>query len=187
MERVLEECERADKGFDAEAVHDLRVVLRRCRSLADGLIALDPDSSWKDMKKAGKKVFQALGELRDMQVMEEWIEKLNGMDDSAKEQPAQDQGSRSRLQGACSQGSRSIRSQAMAAMEQNAAATRGTRAAGKPRLPSSRARKVDAGLRVAQTRYPHPVHDRLAPTAHWNQTPSLYSGKLSAATARRVG
>lgn len=90
MERVLEECERADKGFDAEAVHDLRVALRRCRSLADGLIALDPDSSWKDMKKAGKKVFQALGELRDMQVMEEWIEKLNGMDDSATDQRAQD-------------------------------------------------------------------------------------------------
>ena len=77
MERVLEECDRADKTFDADAVHDLRVALRRCRSLADGLIALDPDSSWKDMKKAGKKVFQALGDLRDMQVMEEWIEKLS--------------------------------------------------------------------------------------------------------------
>jgi len=77
MERVLEECDRADRNFDADAVHDLRVALRRCRSLADGLIALDPDSSWKDMKKAGKKVFQALGDLRDMQVMEEWIEKLS--------------------------------------------------------------------------------------------------------------
>jgi hypothetical protein len=32
-----------------------------CRSLANGLIALDPDSSWKDMKKAGRKLFQALG------------------------------------------------------------------------------------------------------------------------------
>jgi CHAD domain-containing protein len=77
MERVLEECDRADRNFDADAVHDLRVALRRCRSLADGLIALDPDSSWKDMKKAGKKVFQALGDLRDMQVMEEWIDKLS--------------------------------------------------------------------------------------------------------------
>src|ERR1700690_2759097 len=76
MERVLVECDRAAAGFDAEAVHDLRVALRRCRSLADGLMALDPDSSWKEMKKAGKKVFQALGELRDMQVMEEWIDKL---------------------------------------------------------------------------------------------------------------
>jgi CHAD domain-containing protein/HD superfamily phosphodiesterase len=76
MERVLVECERAEVGFDAEAVHDLRVALRRCRSLADGLMAIDPDPSWKEMKKAGKKLFQALGELRDMQVMEEWIEKL---------------------------------------------------------------------------------------------------------------
>jgi len=76
MERVLVECDRAAAGFDAEAVHDLRVSLRRCRSLADGLMAIDPDSSWKDMKRAGKKLFQALGELRDMQVMQEWIEKL---------------------------------------------------------------------------------------------------------------
>lgn len=77
MNRVLEECDRAADGFDVDAVHDLRVSLRRCRSLADGLRAIDPDSSWKDMKKAGKKLFQALGELRDMQVMKEWIEKLS--------------------------------------------------------------------------------------------------------------
>ncbi len=76
MDRVLVECDRAADGFDADPVHDLRVALRRCRSLADGLMALDPDSSWKEMKKAGKKLFQALGDLRDMQVMQEWIEKL---------------------------------------------------------------------------------------------------------------
>lgn len=77
MERVLLECDRTAAEFDADAVHDLRVSLRRCRSLADGLMALDPDPSWKGMKKAGKKVFQAFGELRDMQVMEEWIGKLD--------------------------------------------------------------------------------------------------------------
>jgi exopolyphosphatase/guanosine-5'-triphosphate,3'-diphosphate pyrophosphatase len=77
MERVLVECDRAETGFDADAVHDLRVALRRCRSLADGLMAIDPDPAWKEMKKAGKKLFQALGELRDMQVMEEWLEKLS--------------------------------------------------------------------------------------------------------------
>jgi exopolyphosphatase/guanosine-5'-triphosphate,3'-diphosphate pyrophosphatase len=76
MERVLEECERAAAGFEAAPVHDLRVALRRCRSLADGLMALDSDPSWKEMKKAGRKLFRALGDLRDMQVMEEWIEKL---------------------------------------------------------------------------------------------------------------
>src|ERR1022692_4935676 len=83
MERVLEECDRAAEGFEADPVHDLRVALRRCRSLADGLMALDPDSSWKDMKKAGKKLFQALGELRDMQVMQEWIERLGASKEAA--------------------------------------------------------------------------------------------------------
>ena len=76
MERVLDECERASAGFEADPVHDLRVALRRCRSLSDGIMAMDPDPAWKDMKKAGKKLFQALGDLRDMQVMEEWIAKL---------------------------------------------------------------------------------------------------------------
>jgi len=85
MERVPMECDRAAIGFDADAVHDLRVALRRCRSLADGLMAIDSDSSWKEMKKAGRKLFQALGELRDMQVMAEWIEKLGdaGVGDAA--------------------------------------------------------------------------------------------------------
>jgi CHAD domain-containing protein len=81
MERVLVECDRAAVGFESDPVHDLRVALRRCRSLADGLMAMDPDSSWKDMKKAGKKLFRALGDLRDMQVMREWIEKLGDAGD----------------------------------------------------------------------------------------------------------
>ncbi|MGB8010895.1 MAG: CHAD domain-containing protein [Terriglobales bacterium] len=88
MERVLVECDRAAAGFDVDPVHDLRVALRRCRSLADGLMAIDPDSSWKDMKKAGKKLFQALGELRDMQVMQEWIEKLGGAADTTSGDPS---------------------------------------------------------------------------------------------------
>lgn len=81
MEAVLVECDRAAAGFEADPVHDLRVAIRRCRSLADGLMAMDPDRSWKEMKKAGKKVFQALGGLRDMQVMQHWIEKLSAADD----------------------------------------------------------------------------------------------------------
>src|SRR5579859_5097935 len=76
MLRVLEECDKVSRSFSADPVHDLRVSLRRCRSLADGLIALDPDPEWKEMKKAGKKLFQSLGQLRDVQVMEEWVEKL---------------------------------------------------------------------------------------------------------------
>jgi len=81
MQRVLVECDRAAVGFEADPVHDLRVALRRCRSLADGLMAMDPDPSWKQMKKAGKKVFQSLGDLRDMHVMEDWIDKLSDSSD----------------------------------------------------------------------------------------------------------
>ena len=76
MLRVLEECEHVSADFAADPVHDLRVSLRRCRSLADGLMALDPDPNWKAMKKAGKRLFQRLGDLRDVQVMMEWVEKL---------------------------------------------------------------------------------------------------------------
>jgi CHAD domain-containing protein len=77
MERVLEECLRASLDFSADPVHDLRVALRRCRSMADGLLVMDPDPAWKDMKKAGKRLFRELGELRDTQVMEEWVQHLS--------------------------------------------------------------------------------------------------------------
>src|SRR5215469_12505407 len=76
MLRVLHECNNVAANFSADPVHDLRVSLRRCRSLADGMIAMDPDPSWKDMKKAGKALFQRLGDLRDVQIMMDWIEKL---------------------------------------------------------------------------------------------------------------
>jgi CHAD domain-containing protein len=77
MLRVLEECDKVSADFSADPVHDLRVALRRCRSMADGMMAMDPDRNWKAMKKAGKQLFQRLGALRDVQIMMEWIEKLN--------------------------------------------------------------------------------------------------------------
>jgi len=76
MESVLHQCDRVSANFDADPVHDLRVALRRCRSMTDGLMALDPHPEWKAMKKAGKRLFQRLGELRDVQIMMDWIEKL---------------------------------------------------------------------------------------------------------------
>lgn len=83
MLHVLEECERAAAGFAPDPVHDLRVALRRCRSMADGLMAMDPQPAWKEMKKAGKRLFSSLGDLRDVQVMEEWIHRLHQHDDVA--------------------------------------------------------------------------------------------------------
>jgi CHAD domain-containing protein len=99
MARVLEECEHVSADFSADPVHDLRVALRRCRSLADGMMAMDPDRDWKEMKKAGKRLFQRLGTLRDVQIMMEWIEKLKATttragagDSPALPQPAENSG-----------------------------------------------------------------------------------------------
>ncbi len=85
MRRVLEECDRAAADFTPDPVHDLRVALRRCRSLADGMMAMDPDPEWGMMKKAGRRLFGKLGELRDAHVMMEWVEKLSRSHDSGKE------------------------------------------------------------------------------------------------------
>lgn len=81
MARVLEECDRVESKFAADPVHDLRVALRRCRSMADGIMTFDPDPAWKQMRKAGKKLFSSLGELRDIQVMQEWVNKLGSPED----------------------------------------------------------------------------------------------------------
>jgi exopolyphosphatase/guanosine-5'-triphosphate,3'-diphosphate pyrophosphatase len=76
MERVVAEREKVRKSFDADAVHDLRVALRRCRSMAEGFQSVNGDPSWVKMRKTGKAVFAALGDLRDTQVLLEWIARL---------------------------------------------------------------------------------------------------------------
>lgn len=81
MQQVLEECHHVSMDFAPDPVHDLRVALRRCRSMADGFMAMDADPAWKKMKKAGKQLFSSLGELRDVQVMEEWVNRLGSADD----------------------------------------------------------------------------------------------------------
>jgi CHAD domain-containing protein len=76
MNRVLEELESLQNSPDADTVHDLRVVIRRCRSLAAVLEEVDPDPAWPKMRKVARKLFRGLGTVRDAQVMEDWIKKL---------------------------------------------------------------------------------------------------------------
>ena len=85
MERVLKELDEVRSAPDADAVHDLRVALRRCRSLAAVMEEVDPDPAWAEMRKIGRKLFQQLGELRDTQVLEEWANKLGGENDGVRE------------------------------------------------------------------------------------------------------
>src|SRR6266496_3558202 len=76
MQRVLLHVEKVAEGFGPDPVHDLRTALRRCRSLADGLMVFDSDPAWKKMKRAGKQLFQSLGDLRDTHVLRDWVERL---------------------------------------------------------------------------------------------------------------
>src|SRR6202795_1638468 len=85
MERVLEELDEVRSAPEADAVHDLRVALRRCRSLAAVMEEVDPDPGWPEMRKIGRKLFRQLGELRDTQVLEEWVEKLGSENNVVRE------------------------------------------------------------------------------------------------------
>ncbi len=76
MRRVLDEIDRVRIGDNPEAVHDLRVALRRCRSVAAVLSEVDPHPAWRDLRKTGRKLFRRLGTLRDAQVLMDWTEKL---------------------------------------------------------------------------------------------------------------
>ncbi len=83
-QRTLGECDNASHEFAADPVHDLRVAIRRCRSMADGFLSVDPDPAWKEMKKLGKALFSSLGDLRDVQVMLEWVTRLSAPDDPVR-------------------------------------------------------------------------------------------------------
>jgi CHAD domain-containing protein len=85
MNRVLEMADRVSDEWDTDSVHDLRVALRRCRTMADALSEVNPTPSWKKLKKSTRDLFQALGQLRDTQVAEKWAKKLGAAKDAVRE------------------------------------------------------------------------------------------------------
>jgi len=86
MERALKERARVLSSPDEDAVHDLRVALRRCRSLASVFEEVDPHPAWRDLRKSSRKLFRSLGVIRDSQVQEAWVLKLAGADDALRPQ-----------------------------------------------------------------------------------------------------
>ena len=76
LQLALRNHRRVGTKLKATPVHDLRVSLRRCRSLAEGLSAIDPDPVWRRLRKAAKKQQSGLSELRDLQVVEGWLKPL---------------------------------------------------------------------------------------------------------------
>jgi CHAD domain-containing protein len=84
MERVLLKAEEARHSWNADAVHDLRVALRRCRMMAEALSEVNPGPGWRRLKKSSRGLFHSLGVLRDTQVEKEWVRKLGAPDDAIR-------------------------------------------------------------------------------------------------------
>ena len=81
MDRVLERAEKLQPDWDAADVHDLRVALRRSRTMAEALSEVNPWSGWRKLKKTSRDLFQALGDLRDSQVERARVKKLASASD----------------------------------------------------------------------------------------------------------
>ena len=76
IRRALRNHKRAQNKLKTDPIHDFRVALRRCRSLAEGFSAIDPDPVWGRLRKAARKVQKGLSDLRDVQVLEGWLKPL---------------------------------------------------------------------------------------------------------------
>ena len=77
LRRALRKKTRARNGLEPVPIHDVRVALRRCRSLAEGFANLDPHPVWRKLLKACKKQQSGLADFRDLQVMREWLRQLH--------------------------------------------------------------------------------------------------------------
>jgi len=84
MHEVLKTHKLASQNMSPNAVHDLRVSLRRCRSMVDGLMEVDDYPGWKKFKKTARNLFKSLGALRDTHVMIGWVKKLAPKDNRAR-------------------------------------------------------------------------------------------------------
>jgi CHAD domain-containing protein len=84
MNRVLALADAVQEGWKSKDVHDLRVALRRCRTMADALSEVNPDRGWRKLKKDSRELFHALGELRDTHVEQEWLKELSAGDDPVR-------------------------------------------------------------------------------------------------------
>lgn len=107
MAKVLRQCDKVEKNFDPEAIHDLRTAIRRCRTIAAGMRQLDSDKGWRRLKKSCRKLFHAMGDLRDKQIMRQWAERLAPESD----------GFRSKLIGNLSTDERPLRAAAQKALD----------------------------------------------------------------------
>jgi CHAD domain-containing protein len=86
MDRTIERMGCVQPDWDADDVHDLRVALRRCRSMAEALSEVNPGPGWRKLKRESRQLFHALGSLRDVQVERARVKKLSPPGDLLRKQ-----------------------------------------------------------------------------------------------------
>jgi CHAD domain-containing protein len=84
MDRALERADQVRENWDADGVHDLRVALRRCRTIAEASSEVNPSPGWRKLKRATRDVFHDLGDLRDTQVQHALVKKLGAAGDPVR-------------------------------------------------------------------------------------------------------
>jgi CHAD domain-containing protein len=84
MDRVLERAERVRPDWNADDVHDLRVALRRCRTMGTALSEVNPGPGWRKLKKTSGELFHSLGDLRDTQVERGRVRKFSSAGDPVR-------------------------------------------------------------------------------------------------------
>jgi CHAD domain-containing protein len=83
LKRVLREQKLVQESFAPEPIHDLRVALRRCRSLAEGLSTLDDSREWKRLQRCAKDLQDELADLRDVYVWKQHVRRLHLLQEPA--------------------------------------------------------------------------------------------------------
>ncbi|MGH9758243.1 MAG: CHAD domain-containing protein [Candidatus Acidiferrales bacterium] len=84
MDRVLELTDQVRHEWDPDDIHDLRVALRRCRTMAEALSQVNPDPGWHKLKKTTRDLFHIMGDLRDVQVERQWAKKIGAPGNSVR-------------------------------------------------------------------------------------------------------
>ncbi len=183
-QRVVEECDNASHDFAADPVHDLRVAIRRCRSMADGFLSVDPDPGWKQMKRMAKPLFSALGELRDVQVMMEWVTKLSTPEDPARPILLLElQAREDKLKAAAKQALADFDRKHWISLNERLSERAEKVPLGGDRLPITRAGALEGRAGASSQSSAQPLRSFLSPVAYWHQAAAIHGGKLSARIA----
>jgi len=75
MGRLVFESKRCARSLDADAVHDLRVSIRRFNQSLRTFLSLLPGREARKVRRQARKVMRLAGEVRNLDVALEWLAK----------------------------------------------------------------------------------------------------------------